>query len=202
MEGMTFYRVYQPIRLHFTTEKYDVIKYNGKVPPVKTYPKILDSWATKFYDKKKAGRYCVANFIYNKDDWIYHDKATADECFEEWTERQSFIASIFEEDLENVSELIKSGQIESWETLVNRTKGGRIAPLLQLLLHDRVRSESVVILDSYGGHSVGILKRWEIEFGNDPLISSQLLKLTKYKPFVNINAELANNIISKMINHE
>lgn len=184
MNGYDFFRIHQPLNLHFTTS-YDIFKYGGKSKSVsytsyssKKNKSIYDGWARAFPFKEGAGRMCIANFVYGGDGWLYQEKEGARQILATWEKiRQNMSRTILEESKQIVS--IRTTKDMSWLDMVNPTPSGKKPPLLQLGQGGHISKEFLCVLDL----NFNFLDVWHTIYVNDPFTSDWLFRLQKYRPF-------------------
>jgi len=199
MEGFTFYKIYLPLHLHFTSS-YNVMKYGGKL---KTLTKesferrqdkgIFCKWGNKFENQTKAGQVVLGNLIYNNDEFVYQDVQDAIDVYYEWKKVRESITEVVKNDCSGLAEHLK--KLSFWKSFLERTPSGNTAPLLQLYQHKRIHPESLIALDSI----TPFIDKWETEYAIDPLISNRLFKLNKYKPFVKFDKDKVTSIFKGQI---
>ncbi len=188
MTGYEFFKIYSPLKLHFTQDSYDGFKYKWRTktmsPDIFAGRKdryLFEKWGKQFKDPIAAGHLVISNFIYNNETWLYDDIQEAQDVLLQWKSVRESITKTFEDDL---SELTKHN-LNGWESYINRTPKGNIAPMLQLYLAKRFHPESVVIFDSL----CSTINRWDDDYKVDPLIKSEIVKIKKYVPFVKYNRD-------------
>jgi hypothetical protein len=186
MNGWEVFKIYEPIKLHFTT-KYDVLKYNGKSKNIthdryiQRNDKALFERISGKINKSEVGHFCIANFIYDSDDWLYKD--TMFDVYTKWKSVRESLTQNFTTDLKKLSEF--KAKLGSWGSYINKTSSGRNSPLLQMYLHRFIKPESMIILDRI----TPFLDGWKDQYDHDPLAENEVFRLTKYRPFSKINLE-------------
>jgi hypothetical protein len=196
MNGYTFYQIYQPLQLHFTTEKYDVIKYNGK--SLCSYEKFLQKPAygrfemigAKFTDRKKAGQFVIANIMYGDMDFVYGPFQDAQSVYNKWLGVRESITKKFEDDLDLMLSKIESSK---W---FDKTPSGRNPPLLQMILKGDVLIETAIILNK---EHKGFLDKWAEICDNDPYVKKVIMRYKKYVPFVKYEADKITRILQEKL---
>lgn len=183
MTGYEFFKIYAPLKLHFTQDSYDGFKYNWKTRSITSdaFTKrkdryLFEKWGKHCDNQMEAGNLIVSNFAYTNDAWLYEDIEEAKTIYIKWKATKESITKTFEDDLREVS----SHNLKTWKAYVSKTPKGNVAPLLQLYLAKRIHPESIVILD----YLCSIIGKWENEYELDPLVKNEIVKLKKYAPFV------------------
>jgi hypothetical protein len=187
MDGFQFFKRYQALRLHFFTD-YDIFKYHGKIS-LKTRTKfdkrqdadVFNNWGNLIQSDHEAGQLCIANNIYNSEFWVYDaDKEQAQHTYLKWVGIRESISKVFEDDCNTLMRYVNDGKLSKFSDSLCKTPSGRIPPLLQLYLSNRVSAEFLIILDTI---SAPFLNKWLKEYENDPLIKVKVYILVKYKTF-------------------
>lgn len=185
MIGYDLYRIYEPIRLHFETT-YDVFKYKAKTKAI-TRDKfetrkdkyIFEKVANRLQSPKTAGQVCLANFVYNNRDWLYHEYSEISEVYHRWKGNLGDVRSNFSDQVDKLVTIAKENGITA-ERMFEKTPSGKYPPALQLFMHGRVYKETIAILSYYKD----FIETWVADFDHDPLVSDQLFLLKKYQPFI------------------
>lgn len=179
-EGLDAYLLYLGIKLHFHTESYNFIKYNGKVDAtLNAYMKRKD----KFHFAKLARKYgdelqdfYIANLC-EKDYWAGDLlENEAHKRFTEWKKRQQKLSYMFENDVQS---LLKKRGIRE----VLACNNGQLPILLKEYMGKRISPETLVmILDITKCEEV-----WNKEI-TDTLIYPDLMnKINKYRSFLSFD---------------
>lgn len=174
------YKLYTAVKLHFTTDSYDVFKYKGRVNcPVNKFQARNDRFlfaklGEKFSNPKELIEYYVANFAYGHNNLIY-DRELADDNHKIWLKRKETMNYEFSKQMTLLYNYMDRQHILSYSDLFN-TDGG--APLLlQLYMSKHIHLETLVIINEFEN----FLPDW------DCLIliwKDQLNLLSKVKRFV------------------
>jgi len=182
LSGYGFFKVYHPVKLHFTSS-YDALKYKSGSKSINqdTFNNrkdrhLFDYWGGKVQSKEEALELCVFNFANNSKTWFYSDYSDAKTIL---LKTKSYYGAL-KKNLKNetlfVERIMKEQKIR-FTQLIQSTTSGDIAPMLQLFLKGKVSREFMCFLDN------GFLNDWLVEYSTDPLIQEELVNLTKYKPF-------------------
>lgn len=173
------FRLYMAVKLHFTSEKYDVFENNGKV---KCHPNqfvarndkfLFAKLATKFSNPKDLIEYYVANFAYGHKNFIY-EREQAEDNHQIWLKRKETMSYEFSKQMQVLYNYVDQHHI-TYDQLFCTDEG---APLLmQLYLSKAIHLETLVIINEYED----FLSRWESLI---LLWKEQLLLLNKVKRFV------------------
>ena len=181
-EGYDAYTLYLGIKLHFYSEDYDFVRYNGKVKAdINSFVKRKDKYHFgKLYRtyKQDLQDFYIAN-LSQKEMWAGDMlDTTADKVYKEWKKRNQKLSYMFRTE---VSDLLRKSTI----TKVLEVKDGQHPKLLKEFMAKKISLETMCILDEI----IGFTKDW------DRLITEQVvypeihIKINKYKAFVSFDHE-------------
>jgi len=180
MTGYEAYKLYIPVKLHFTVESFDLfetprVKHTGVDYYNKRSDKFLfEKLAKKFKQPRDCVRYYVANFSYGCKNFLY-DPVSGSENYLKWVSKSQAITQVFKDDLN----LISSGALEG-SIKVNESYDD----LFLLYINGNISHETLVILNSFNG----MFSRW-----NNPsftmIWNDELLRLRKSSRFVKFNPD-------------
>ena len=191
MDGYQAYRYFMAIRLHFTTDKYDVFEKNGRVTGKReTFEKrndrgLFEKLANKFTKDKDLIQYLVANFAYGNNGVIY--STDSDEYYDVWIKRKESMRRVFELDLITIQRHLENNK-KIYNDLYSIDEYSPL--LLNLYLGKQITLETMVILNDLENY----LDTWE------PLImlwKDEFRLIRKVKRFVKYNSDVVQSIYSK-----
>ena len=112
MDEYSVYKMYLALKLHFTTDNYDVIKQKGRVRASRqAFAKRKDIFSirkvSKTYSDEQVANFLVANFT-SGDRWGGLFDSEANERYTEWQKRVQSLSYIFSNDLEAIMEELES----------------------------------------------------------------------------------------------
>lgn len=188
ISGFNYFKVYTTVKLHFTA-KYDAFKYSG-IPSHLTkevYQNRKDfsrfeMHSQKFNNLTDALDLCVFNFSEGNHNWFYEDFAIAEKLYYNKLGLFTSLSKYVDEDME-IIKTVMSVEGKTFSELCDNTKSGKQPPLLQMLLRNKIRKETLCIFDGVGSHQ-GFIQKWYDSNKIDPLINKTLGLCLKYKPFV------------------
>jgi|TARA_S200000501_G_scaffold192639_1_gene181443 hypothetical protein len=179
-EGYDAYTLYLGIKLHFYSNDYDFVKYNGKVKAdIKSFLKRKDKYHFgKLHrtHKQELQDFYIAN-LSKKDLWA--GDLLSEECvkvYKEWKKNNQKLSYLFETE---VSDLLRKKDIQK----VLEVKNGQHPILLKEFMAKKVSLETICIMDEI----VEFTKDW------DRMISERIVypeihnKINKYKSFVDFD---------------
>ena len=176
-EGYDAYTLYLRIKLHFYSNDYDFVKYNGKVKAdIKSFLKRKDKYHFgKLFrtHKHELQDFYIAN-LSKKDLWA--GDLLNEECvkvYKEWKKNNQKLSYLFETE---VNDLLSKKDIQK----VLEVKNGQHPILLKEFMAKKVSLETICIMDEI----IGFTKDW------DKLITERIVypeihtKINKYKSFI------------------
>ena len=198
MEPYDVYRSYLALRLHFTTDKYDVIKQQGRVRASKqSFFKRTDLFSIKKiaqeYSDKEVVDFLVANFV-SGDRWGGVFDSEARENYLAWKRRMESITYTFTNEIDKLILHCEKLQKKFEDVFENSNQHPII---LKLYLNKKVSIETLVILNKLNNFADKL----------DLLLSSDLIWpdtsriIKKYSPFISIDKEKYAAIIRTRLGH-
>ena len=189
------YQSYLSMKSHFTNRKYDFFRYGGKSRATMTsFNKRKDKyWFEKTSRKYSDGEifdFLLANFVTTdnpKNLWIGEIINSGERTYADWMRRKQSISYLFKEESEK---LLEESNLEQ---LFECGKGHPI--ILKRFLGGDISLETFVIFD--------IIFSFSDKFDEkllDPVWETVSLKITKYKPFLNINVFNFKKILREIVN--
>jgi hypothetical protein len=180
MQAYEVYRLYMALKLHFTTESYDVTVTKGAVKSSESaFLKRRDVFlfrklAKKFVARQEIINYFVANFAAgDKNGGIF--SADSDDIYEKWKGRQDRLSYMFANDINRL--LIEAEKAEQ-DPFVSVNNQHPI--IIKLLLGNKISLETVIILDKLLDFRYNV----NTELLNDFIWNDLNLLIIKYRPFV------------------
>lgn len=184
MEAYDVYRLYMAMKLHFTTESYDISKTKGMVKDCRNaFMKRKDILAFRKlgekYKKREIIDLLVANFTRGDKYGGVFDSET-EEAYEQWKIRQQKLSYIFKQDIITIlNEAEKTGE----DPLVSSS--GIHPIVVRLYLGGKISLETLIILD----------KLFNFRYINDNSLQLDFvwkdvsLLIQKYRIFIRIDKE-------------
>lgn len=143
MDGVKAYKYYMAIKLHFTSEKFNVFDNKGvikctreKIQSRNDYY-IFDKLGRRFSTDKEYIQYIASNFMYGNHDVVYNVGYESESLYKEYIKRKQSITKVFTDDCHTIiNELDK----------INFTNN-QLPYIISLYLANRITLETVRILD-------------------------------------------------------
>ena len=183
MDGFKAYRYYLAIKLHFTTDKFNVFENRGNVKGTREAFNarndryIFEKLARKHDNDKDIIQFFVANFAYGNDTAIYAG-AEADEVYTEWLRRKQSITKIFVGDLATLLTHIEINKL-THTSLFNFTDS-EYPVALKLFVGGKIKIETLRIIDDL----YPIIEKWKLNTSVRYIWDDDLRRITKLTGFV------------------
>lgn len=178
MDGFKAYKYFMAIKLHFTSERYDVFESNGRVSGSRAAFErrndrgLFEKLAKKFDKDQDLIQFLVANFAYGHKNVVYSNDS--DEYYALWVRRKESRTQVFKNDLNTIVNHMERNRMKG-DALYSVESG--MPELLNLFIGGHVTLETMVILQDFDDY----LLKWE------PLIMlwhDYFLVIRKVKRFV------------------
>ena len=188
------YKCYLAMKNHFTKDKYDYLKYSGKVRAThQAFYKRKDRfWFEKFArnkNDKEIEEFFVSNFIYSSNPetmWIGEMIKEGEGRYTEWKKKVQSLSYIFKEESES---LFNDNKVDD---VFDCSKGHPI--ILKKFLGGSLSIESMVIYDRILGYGKDFDKKL-----NDPVWETVSRRVKKYSPFLNIDVFRYKKILKEVV---
>ena len=188
------YKCYLAMKNHFTKDKYDYLKYRGKVRAThQAFYKRKDRfWFEKFARQKSDKEiedFFVANFTSCTDPeslWIGEMIKDGEGRYQDWQKKLQSLSYMFKEDCEK---LFTDNKIDD---VFDCSKGHPI--VLKKFLGGNISLETLVIYDRILGYSKNFDKKLQ-----DPVWETVSRRVRKYSPFINIDVFRYKKILKEVV---
>ena len=188
------YRCYLAMKNHFTKDKYDYIKYRGKVRATNEafYKRKDRFWFEKFARQKSDKEiedFFVANFTSCTDPeslWIGEMIKDGEGRYQDWQKKLQSLSYMFKEDCEK---LFTDNKIDD---VFDCSKGHPI--VLKKFLGGNISLETLVIYDRILGYTKNFDKKLQ-----DPVWETVSRRVRKYSPFINIDVSRYKKILKEVV---
>jgi hypothetical protein len=186
VDGYRAWKLYMAVKLHFTTNKYNVFNNRGHVKGAREtfYSRndrfIFERLSRKFATEQEIIQYYVANFAYGNESVVYADSESESNLVT-WNKRKQSISQVFENDLHSLVLHLEKERIDKQELF--RFNGSDLPIIFKLFLGGYITIETMVILDKFTGY----LARWQENI--NLLLEDEWRRIEKCKGFVKFDSE-------------
>lgn len=207
MNGYETFEIYQSLKLHFTTEKYDYFKYGGKTNvSVNSFENRKDKYhfyklSRKFNSKEDLESFIVSNMVEDDIKWV--GNLLLEDATEAHLKRQRVLQSLsytFENDCKVIFEdcKVKDKDCKDSFNQMLRVNNGEYPRLLTLALRKEVEIETVIILNKI----LGFVPNWSKQITDNIRWPDYRRKLDKYASFLPEDVVKYTLILKKMMNND
>lgn len=186
MDGYKVWKLYMAVKLHFTTNKYNVFNNRGHVKGAREtfYSRndrfIFEKLSQKFPSERDVIQYFVANFAYGNNEVVY-EPGEGERNLTTWTKRKESISQVFENDLHAILLHLEKEKLDN-RCLYDCTHGS-IPELFKLYLGGYVTIETMVILEHFANYLANISLQLNL------LLGEECRRIDKCKGFVKYDKE-------------
>lgn len=190
------YCLFFALRNHFTQEKYDYFKYNGKLKFSKDSfasrkDRIQFQKLSRQYNEDELKDFILANILAGKIwpvDFLMDD---AHDNYMAYLKRKQSISYIFDNEMDN---LLKDAKLPKD---VIKIKKNEYPKIINYYLQNSISIETIAILDIF----VNFSDVYDKKLGKDDVIWSKLrMLINKVKPFLQYDRDKIKQILKQKIN--
>ena len=198
MDGFKAYRYYLAIKLHFTTEKFNVFENRGNVKgtreafTARNDRYIFEKLANKYGEDRELIQFFVANFAYCNESAIYEGQQ-AEDNLTEWIKRKQSITQKFIDDLAIILTHIETNKLSPSATFNFFDSAYPVA--LELFIGGKIGIETLRIIDDI----YPIILQWETNTSVKYIWNQELLRIKKLTGFVKYDKIKINKIFSHFL---
>lgn len=199
MEPFEVYRAYLALRLHFTTNNYDVIKQQGRVRASKqSFFKRKDLFAIKKiaeeYSDKDVVDFLVANFV-SGDRWGGVFDSEAKTNYISWKKRMESISYTFQKEIDNLLLFLENNDLQFQDAF---RSNGKHPVILKFYLKKQVSVETLVILNKINKFTETL----DAELADDIVWPDVSRIIKKYQPFLRVDIQKYDELLRRRIGHD
>ena len=198
MNGFKAYRYYLALKLHFTTDKFNVFENKGNVRgsyesfSARNDKHLFDKLARKFNTDQELIQFMVSQFVYGNINFIYGLEQAYD-YYTEWCKVKQSITKVFQDDLNQLQlEAERNGY--TYDDLFNCTLND-FPVIIKLYLGKRIHPQTLAILSNMGT-PIG-------ELANNPslglILDNELRVIYKMSGFFKYDKEKLLKIFNEFI---
>lgn len=184
-DAYDLYVYYLALKKHFTLEKYDFFRYNGKIKASReAFEKRRDKYFFyKLSKRPEAHDLILANMIADPETWVgdlFKDEAQS--IYKDWAKRKQSLTYMFRSDLNELEDDFNENF---------RVEEGQHPRLLRLYSMKRIGLETLVILTDL----VDVLPYWESKISDTVLFPNINKTVKKVKPFIEYDKKKMKKIV-------
>lgn len=192
MTGYKAYKFYLAVKLHFTSDSYDLFEHGGKVRAslVKFNDRndkyLFEKIYTKLGGDKEFIEYMVANFMYGNDDVMYTPEESMTN-YKKWLKRKQSRTEVFRDDLDLMA--LYAQQNKLTQPLLNMRNGldGQHPEMFKLLIGGQISIETCSIIQRLDPY----LQDWKQTLG---IFWEQARRIEKSHRFVKFDENKMNQL--------
>lgn len=197
MEPFEVYRYYLALRLHFTTDKYDAIKQQGRVRASKqAFFKRNDLLAIRrvaeTYSDKEVVDFLVSNFV-SGDRWGGVFDIEAKERYTDWKRRIESLTYTFQKEVSKIQLACDKAGVNFTYALTSVKK--QHPYIIKMYSRGDVSIETLVILNQLTSY----VSELDKELADDLMWPDMSRIIKKYTPFLGIKKEKYDRILRRAI---
>jgi hypothetical protein len=197
--GFEAYRLWNALKLHFTSDSYDYFKYHGKTNVSKqtfttNKSKFQFYKLSRKYDLEELKCFYVSNFIEGNGDWVGDLLQDGDDNYTKWKKRIQSLTYTFENDISYMFDSVDGAEFWSIEDYFKPIDGGW-PMLITKLMQKKVSLETVCILIDI----LGCMPRWEKQITEDVVWPTWHRIIKKYTPFLEYDKGKLKQVIKEKI---
>ncbi len=197
MAPFEVYRYYLALRLHFTTDSYDVIKQQGRVRATRnSFLKRKDllsiNRVAETYSDKDIVNFLVANFV-SGDRWGGVFDVESKDRYQGWKKRIESISYTFKKELDKAVLFADKNNI-TFEQLFC-CNNGQHPPIVKMYLRNDISIETLVILNKLNNFT----DQLDLDLKDDLVWPDTSRIIKKYSPFLEIKKDKYNEIYRRAI---
>ena len=180
IDAFSTYKYFMAIKLHLTTDRYDVFESNGRVSGTRaTFEKrndrfLFEKIGRKFGTPRELIEFFVANIAYGNNSVIYSQES--DDYYRQWITRKESRTNTFKTQLSQIYNYLELNS-KTYDDLFSIDDS--VPELLNLYVGGYVHLETVVILNDFEN----FLPKWEplcMVWGDQLRIINKIKKFVKY----------------------
>jgi hypothetical protein len=193
--GFAAFAMFHAMKLHFTSDSYDYVKYNGKTNVTKTTFSTRKDKYSFYRLSRKFGLtelkdYYIANFLVDDVQWVGDILGPeSEENYKKWQKRIQSLTYTFENDIIRLLDRVDNPN----ELLMVRKN--EFPLLMQCATQGDIAIETLIILNDL----MNFFPMWEKEIYDDIVWPNFKIKCMKYKPFLHYDKNKFKQILKEKI---
>ena len=178
--GFSAFAMFNALKLHFTTDSYDYIRYHGKSNvTADNFANRKDKYSfyklSRKYRLEDLKNFYVSNLLEKDVNWIGDiNNLDGEETYKKWQKRNQSLTYRFEQD---IIHLLNDAQSPNQMLMV---EDGQYPLLLKEVMYSNIVVETLVILNDI----MNFFPMWDKKIADTIVWPSMRLKFIKYTPFI------------------
>lgn len=187
MSEYEVYKMYLALKLHFTTDNYDVVKQKGRVKASKVaFAKRKDLFSikkvAKTYSDEEIANFLVANFT-SGDRWGGMFDSEANDRYVFWKKKIESLSYTFSKDIDTILDFLEENNLKR-ENLFEITKNEH-PYIIKMYLRNSISLETLVIFEKIYPY----VEKFDASISDTFLWPDLSRMIRKYRPFLNFDKE-------------
>jgi len=193
MNGFKAYRYHLALKLHFTSEKYNVFENRGNIKvSLDAYKNrndhfLFEKLSRKFDSDQEYIQYIVSNYAYDNANFLYNE-SIAESNFTRWIKVKESITKTFTDDINTIlyeADKHNIGNISK----INCTNND-IPFIIKLYLANQIQPQTISILNDF----TNMIDNWQSDSTMSMLFQNNMVRLKKIKGFFSYDKEKLEKI--------
>jgi len=178
--GFSAFAMFNALKLHFTTDSYDYIRYHGKSNvTADNFANRKDKYSfyklSRKYRLEELKNFYVSNLLEKDVNWIGDiNNLDGEETYKKWQKRNQSLTYRFEQD---IIHLLNDAQSPNQMLMV---EDGQYPLLLKEVMYSTIAVETLVILNDI----MNFFPMWDKKIADTIVWPSMKRKFVKYTPFI------------------
>ncbi len=182
VKSETVFRLYLAVKVHFSCEKYDVVKQNARVNnstwedlEKRNDAKIISSFAKHFNTTQECASFMVANLAHGNV-YPFGDEEKSFDILKNWQRKRQSLTKIFKDDIATLDDLNLT-----YQELIDSAYD--VPKLFVLLKNRKISLESICVFEQLNP----FVDKWRKD---QPLWKNDFLRIKKLSSFVKPNDKM------------
>ena len=198
MDGFKAYRYYLAIKLHFTTDKFNVFENRGNVRGTREAFNarndryIFEKLASKHAEDKDFIQFFTSNFAYGNENAIYAGQE-AEDNYLEWMKRKQSITKVFVDDLAAMLTYVEMNKLK--HNAIFEFTENEYPISLNMFIGGKISIETLRIIDDF----YPLLEKWTQNVSVKYIWDNELRRIKKLTGFVKYDKIKVQKIFNHFI---
>ena len=194
MDALKAYRYYLALRMHFTTDRYDVIKHKGRIKVNQQsflkHERMYQRLAKQYQDDEIVN-FLVSNFV-TGDKWGGVFDAQANDNYLSWKKRMEALSYTFKSDMQKILQGLNLISFD--EATVFSVQKNQHPYIIRAYLSKIISIETLVILNKL----YNFCDKFDLEVEETFVWPDISRLIKKYSPFVRIKKDKFSELITRL----